>query len=261
MTDEIKVSVKDTPKRPTMMIATPMYGGMCAGHYVQGLLQTIAKMRELGVNVFWAQLTNESLITRGRNELVRLFMEKNLDYLMFIDADIAFDGLAVAQLMAADADIACGIYPKKEVDWAKVKAAAVAGKEDLQDYGGAFVFNMVDANHAETDEHGMIEVRHGGTGFMLIKRGVFDHLAPHVPTYRVAGFQDPETGEYAKPLTHEFFATSIDHTGVLLSEDYHFCELWRQHGGKIYANPFIKLDHVGTYVYTGDIVKAGGNLK
>jgi tripartite-type tricarboxylate transporter receptor subunit TctC len=43
---------------------------------------------------------------------------------MFIDADIGFDGQAVATLMAADKDIACGIYPKKEVDWAKVEQAA-----------------------------------------------------------------------------------------------------------------------------------------
>jgi hypothetical protein len=27
------------------------------------------------------------------------------------------------------------------------------------------------------------------------------------------------------------------------------------------VNPFIKLEHVGTYVYGGDIIKAGGNLK
>lgn len=38
-------------------------------------------------------------------------------------------------------------------------------------------------------------------------------------------------------------------------------ELHRKHGGKIYVNPFIKLERVGTYVYGGDITKAGGNLK
>jgi len=95
---------------------------------------------------------------------------------------------------------------------------------------------------------------------MLIKRGVFEHLKPHVPTYRVTSFIKPD-GEYEKPLTHEFFATSIDKTGALLSEDYHFCELWREHGGKIYAHPFVKLEHVGTYVFGGDIFQSGGNLK
>jgi hypothetical protein len=260
MSDEVKVKVSDK-KRPSIMIATPMYGGMCTGHYVQGLLLTTQKMREVGVPVSWCQIMNESLITRARNELVRVFLESNHDYLMFIDADIGFGGEAILQLMTADKDVACGIYPKKEVNWDSVKRAALAGKTDLQDHGGAFVFNMIGDGHAETDESGCIEVRHGGTGFMLIKRGVFESLAPHVPTYRVSSFRNPETGEYSKPLTYEFFATSIDASGALLSEDYHFCELVRQHGGSIWANPFIKLDHVGTYVFNGDILKSGGNLK
>lgn len=262
MSKRSKKAPAPTPetKRPTLMIATPMYGGMCTGHYVQGLLFTVAKMRELGVNVFWAQMMNESLITRARNEMTRVFLDGGYDYLMFIDADIAFDGDAVAHLMAADKDVACGIYPKKEIDWKKIEGAAKDGRSDLQDYAGAFVFNMV-GEHAETDDDGLIEVRHGGTGFMLIKRAVFEHLMPHVPTYRISSFKNPTTGEYDKPLTYEFFATSIDDTGALLSEDYHFCELFRKHGGKVYANPFLPLQHVGTYVYSGNIVKAGGNLK
>ena len=260
MTDWTETSLPQEQKqdRPSLMIATPMYGGMCTGHYVAGLLGTINKMKQVGVPVYWAQMMNESLITRARNELARLFLEKGMDYLMFIDADISFDGTAVAQLMAADRDIICGIYPKKEVDWRQVGKAAKMGKENLQDYGGAFVFNMT-GQVQESDSDGVIEVRHGGTGFMLIKRKVFEDLMPHVPTYRVSTHK--ENGEYIKPLTHEFFATSIDNTGALLSEDYHFCDLWRKHGGKIYANPFIKLEHVGTYVYGGDILKSGGNLK
>ena len=257
MSDEIKVATK----RPSIMIATPMYGGMCTGAYVQGLLFTVAKMRELGVHVAWCQITNESLITRARNELARVFLASGHDYLMFIDADIGFDGEAVAQLMLTDRDIACGIYPKKEVNWDSVRRAASAGKlDELEHHAGAFVFNMVGGGDVETDESGCIEVRHGGTGFMLIKRGVFEQLIPHVPTYRVSSFQD-EQGNYAKPLTYEFFATSIDASGALLSEDYHFCELWRQHGGIIHAHPFIRLNHVGTYIFGGDILKSGGNLK
>ena len=248
-------------KRPKIMIATPMYGGMCMGAYVLGLLHTMNVMRELGVEVRWVHMTNESLITRARNELARVFLATDCDYLMFIDADIGFDGQAIANLLAVDDDIVCGIYPKKEVNWDSVKRAVAAGKEDIQDHAGAFVFNMVGDAHVETDGRGAIEVRHGGTGFMLIKRGVFDHLAPHVPTYRVSSFQDLETGEYVKPLTHEFFATSIDESGALLSEDYHFCELFRKHGGKIHAHPFVRLTHTGTYVFDGDILKSGGNLK
>ena len=95
---------------------------------------------------------------------------------------------------------------------------------------------------------------------MLIHRRVFEKLKDHVPTYRTSTMKDAN-GEYRKPLVHEFFATSIDAGGALLSEDYHFCDLWREHGGKIYANPFLRLEHLGTYMYTGNILKSGGNIK
>lgn len=249
-------------KRPSLMIATPMYGGMCTGNFMVGVLQTINKMQAMGVQVYFVQMGNESLITRARNELTRIFMEQGFDYLMFIDADISFDGNAVAQLMAADRDIVCGIYPKKEVDWNAVEKAAKEGKTNLKDYSGAFVLNFAHelGKELHTDGDGCVEVRHGGTGFMLIKRTVFEQLADKVPSYRPSTIKDAD-GNYLKPETKEFFATSIDDSGCLLSEDYHFCELWRKNGGKIYVNPFIKLEHVGTYIYGGDIIKAGGNLK
>jgi hypothetical protein len=246
---------------PTVMIATPMYGGMCCAAYVHGLLSTINVLGQLGIKVFWSQTTNESLITRGRNELVRVFMEAEYDYLMFVDADIAFDGAGVMALIQGDRDIACGIYPKKEVDWARVHRAVLDGAtaDELRDYAGAFVFNFAGGEDQETDEQGFIEVRHGGTGFMLIKRRVFEDLAEHVPEYRVGTTK--RDGEYLHPLCREYFDTSIDASGALLSEDYHFCELWRKHGGMVHANPLIKLEHVGTFQYGGVITKSGGNLK
>jgi hypothetical protein len=257
----LPIQPQNPPSKAKLFVATPMYGGMCTGMYSSAIMQLVGVCGQNQMLMYFSFMMNESLITRARNELARVFLEQGHDYLMFVDADIHFDGEAVAQLLLADKDIVCGIYPKKEVNWTSVKKAAVAGKSDLEDYAGAFVFNMAGTTDAETDETGCIEVRHGGTGFMLIKRGVFEELIPHVPTYRVSSFKDPETGEYQKPLTHEFFATSIDESGALLSEDYHFCELWRNHGGKIHAHPFIKLYHVGTYVFGGDILQSGGNLK
>ena len=249
-------------KNPTVMIATPMYGGMCTGQFMAGVIQTINTLQTAGIQTYFVQLGNESLITRARNELTRIFLEHNLEYLMFIDSDIGFNGEAVLSLIKADKDIACGIYPKKEVDWVAVERAAKEGKTNLQDYSGSFALNF-DATIGQelnADATGCVEVRHGATGFMLIKRHVFEQLSDKVPTYRPSTIKDVN-GNYLKPETKEFFATSIDESGCLLSEDYHFCEIWRKHGGKIHANPSIKLEHVGTYIYSGDIIKAGGNVK
>lgn len=251
---------EEEDKPPTIMIATPMYGGMCTGAYTESLLNNMSFLAQRKVKTYWATLSNESLIPRARNELVRMFLASDADHLVFVDADIGFPPDGVAQLLVADKDVVCGIYPKKSIDWDQVIAAAKRGDKDPASYAGSYVFNMLHGTHEMlTDEDGLIEVRHGGTGFMAIKRGVFEQLAEHVPTYRTSSLQDA-AGEYAKPLTYEFFATSIDDTGALLSEDYHFCELVRKHGGEVYANPFIKLSHTGTHVFTGDILKSGANL-
>lgn len=241
----------------SVMIATPMYGGMCSGHYMTGVVGAIAALNASGVSVYFANLMNESLITRARNELARQFLEHGFDYLMFIDADISFDGGAILELLAANRDIVCGVYPRKEIFWEGVRQAAHRGEADLKEFSGAFAMNLpLDSASAELDEFGLLEVQHGATGFMLIKRRVFEQLASHVAEYRISSARAID-GSYHNPLTREYFATSIDGTtGVLLSEDYHFCELWRKIGGKIHVKPSIRLEHVGTYVYGGDLVKS-----
>jgi hypothetical protein len=257
------VSGAESETKPvTVMVATPMYGGMCTGSYVQGLLNTANNLRQRGVEMYWTQLGNESLIPRARNELVRIFMASGMDYLMFIDADIGFDGAAVGTLIDSGKPLVCGIYPKKEINWPLVSAAANEGRAatSLRDYSGTFVFNLPTQAPVETDGSGLIEVRHGGTGFMLIARRVFEELEPHVPKFR-AGYIPGASDTEQFPLMSEYFATSIDDNGALLSEDYHFCEIWRKHGGQVHANPFIKLEHVGTYVFGGDLLRSQGVTK
>jgi len=236
--------------KPTILVATPMYGGMCTGAYVSGLLQNLQTLSDNGIAIQWAHLTNESLIPRARNEMVRMFLETKHDYLMFIDADISFPHDGILKLLQVDKDVVCGIYPKKEVDWDNIKRAAKEGKENLQDFAGSYVVNVAE-EEVMSDVNGGIKIRHGGTGFMLIKRKVFEYLKGAVPKYRPGTDKDAE-GNFKYKEVNEFFATSIK-DGVLLSEDWHFCELARQYGMQVYANPFIKLDHIGTYTYSGSL--------
>ena len=44
----------------------------------------------------------------------------------------------------------------------------------------------------------------------------------------------------------------VDENGDLLSEDWGFCRRWRQIGGKVWADPSIKLVHYGEHAYRGD---------
>ena len=71
---------------PHIFVATPMYGGMCAGFYTQSLLQLQKCFAEQGITASFSFMFNESLITRARNGLVQNFLKmENATHLMFIE--------------------------------------------------------------------------------------------------------------------------------------------------------------------------------
>jgi hypothetical protein len=240
-------------RQKSIMIALPMYGGMCTGDFALSLSKVSIMLHDLGFKYHIETLYNESLIPRGRNTLAHSFMGRNFDYLMFIDADIGFCEIDVLKLLLADRELSGGVYPKKRINWGVVEKAVKAGKTaaELSDYTGDFAFNLIDPT-ATPDAYGMVEVKHIATGFMLIKREVFEVLEPYVPVYK----ELKDDGSILE--ARDYFQIGRNPvTGAYTSEDYFFCDLWRQHGGKIYMNPFIKLSHTGTYVFTGNLQKLG----
>jgi hypothetical protein len=227
---------------PTVFIATPMYGGMAAGIYTMSMVQLSAIFLRNRVDSLYAVTSSESLVPNARNVLTHQFLESKATHLMWIDSDIGFNATDIVSMLMADRDIVCGIYPKKEVDWASVAQAAKSGvpPEELSNHAGSFAVKLIDdsADSLAADPDGLLEIAAGGTGFMLIKRGVFDTLSEVVPEYA------PDE----KPIK-EYYATATDPSGRLITEDYHFCLLARSHGFKIYAAPWVRLGHVGTYVF------------
>jgi len=240
-----------------VFVATPMYGGMCAGYYTQSILQLSRIAADNNITFSFSFMFNESLITRARNALVKAFLDTKATHLMFIDADIHFRPEDVIPMLDADKDIICGIYPKKEISWASVRSAIERGvpDEQLKNHTGAFVVNLVDyAGSVEIPINQPVEIWNGGTGFMLIKREVFEQLADKVPSYTndVTDLGGTITGKVIK----EYFTTSIEEgTNRLLSEDYHFCQEWRKAGGKVYAAPWVELSHIGTYAFEGKLLQ------
>jgi hypothetical protein len=201
---------------------------------------------------------NESLITRARNALAHQFLKSDATHLFFIDADIKFEAVDVPAMIDADKDVICGIYPKKEINWDFVKMAISQGvpTDQLKYWTGSFVVNLANYEGSVTvPVNQPVEIWNGGTGFMLIKRQVFEQLAKKVPSYTNDVLD--LSGTMGQDKIMEFFATSIEKgTNRLLSEDYHFCAIWRKARGKIYAAPWARLSHVGTYVFDGKLLPA-----
>lgn len=240
-----------------IFVATPMYGGQCFGYFTQSCLQLSNLCKTKDVDVSFSFLFNESLIQRARNLLAQHFLKSNATHLMFIDADIRFNPEQIFPMLEADKDIICGIYPKKEINWTTVKMAMDANvpNDQLKFHTGAFVVNLVDYQTEVTvPVNEPVEIWNGGTGFMLVKREVFENLVGKVPTYlnNVLDMTNKENGE----TINEFFATSIeDDTRILLSEDYYFCKKAREHGMKVWAAPWVQLAHIGTYAFEGQLVQ------
>jgi len=240
-----------------LFVATPMYGGQCFGFYTQSCLQLQMLCKNANMNVSFSYLFNESLIQRARNLLVHHFLKSDATHMMFIDADIRFNPNDIFPMMEADKDIICGIYPKKEINWQTVRNAIEAGvpNEQLKHHTGAFVVNLVDYQTEVTvPVNQPVEIWNGGTGFMLIKREVFEGLIGKVPMYlnNVLDLQSNQNGE----TIHEFFATQIEpESKLLLSEDYDFCKKARNAGYKVWAAPWVQLAHVGTYAFEGQLLQ------
>ena len=252
--------VQQKPKvAAKLFVATPMYGGMCTGLYASAVMQCVGTFGQAGIQMYYSFMMNESLITRARNSMAYDFMKSDATHLMFIDADIGFNPNDIPRMLAADKDIICGLYPKKEINWVQVTEAVKAGvpPQELSQHTGAFVLNLPSGVQSATGNiNEPIEIANGGTGFMLIKREVFERLETKVPSYTNDMYHAVDTVREVKVIK-EFFATSIDEeSNRLLSEDYHFCKIAREAGFRVWCAPWAHFTHTGTYGFSGALPRS-----
>ncbi len=264
---EVKIGIEELRSKK-IMVCTPMYGGMCSGMYSKACcdLATLSTKYQMDLKFFY--LFNESLIPRARNYLVDEFLRaEEYTHLMFIDADIHFDPNDVLTLAALDKDIIGGPYPKKCIAWEKVRNAVDTGLADedptvLEQYTGDYVFNPVENTH-KIQVAEPVDVLEIGTGFMLIKREVFDDFKEAYPQFAYTPDHNRSEHFSGDREIHAYFDTVIDSDAYLgeisgksnryLSEDYFFCQFVRRLGYKIYLCPWMKLGHMGSYVFSGSM--------
>jgi hypothetical protein len=260
---QLEISV-DELKKVKLFVATPMYGGMCHGMYAKSALDLQACCAAYGIEVKFSFIFNESLITRARNYLVDEFLRSGFTHLLFIDADIHYDPRDVVALIALKKDIIGGPYPKKSIKWASVIDAVKKNPNiqppELEKVAGDFVFNPVPGTEKFSigDPISVLEI---GTGYMLVKREVFDKLKDAFPGIEYRPDHVGQANFDGSRMIHAYFDTVIDTkesyvgngTMRYLSEDYMFCQLWRKIGGEIWLCPWMKTHHIGTYAFVGDM--------
>jgi hypothetical protein len=207
-------------------ICMPCYGGMLTESTFMSYIKWANTCRQLGIEWTMETMTNESLISRARNTLVAKFLNNpDSTHLMFVDADIGWEPWHLLVMLNRDVDVIGGLYPMKTlpVKW------VVNGFEG-----------------AEEGPDGLQEVSKTGTGFMLVKRHVFDKLNAH-PAVKPFANDIGLPKELDKHLK-TYYDTAVRENRYY-SEDWTFCENWRDLGGKIWVDKRVLLKHTGTYVF------------
>ena len=189
---EIQIPIEKLRERG-LFVATPMYGGQCAGMFAKSSADLAALCAQYQIPLQFYYLFNESLITRARNYCCDEFMRSNAQHLMFIDSDIGFNPQDVIALMALQAqeedkyDIIGGPYPKKCISWEKVKHAVDKGVADedpnvLEKFVGDYVFNPK-GNQQTIPLNEPVEVLEIGTGFMMVSKRAMEKFRDAYPEY------------------------------------------------------------------------------
>lgn len=180
----------------------------------------------------------------------------------------------------------------EKVKAASDKGLGNENPNDLERYIGDFVFNpKAGVSSFRVDQP--VEVMELGTGFMMIRRKTFEIYKEKTPTLSYRPDHVRTTNFDGSREIHMYFDCAIDRgysfqemhdlvtevststdvadLGKLnqkakemlakettaskryLSEDYKFCQDVSNFGMKIWLCPWIKLSHVGTYVFSGGL--------
>lgn len=245
------------------MVCTPMYGGQCGGIYSKSIADLSAVCAKYQIPLQLYYLFNESLVTRARNYCCDEFMRSDAKHMMFIDSDIGFDPQDIIAMMALQIqndqyDIIGGPYPKKCISWEKIKRAVDKGVADenpnvLDKFVGDFVFNPK-GGQTQIALSEPVEVLEIGTGFMMIKKEALLKFAEAYTQYLYKpDHVRTEHFDGSRKIMMYFQAEVDPKSERYLSEDYWFCQKAQDIGLKTWLCPWMKLQHLGSYIYGGSL--------
>lgn len=225
--NEIPFPCSPVPPSTKVFVALPVYGALDV-FFTQSLIKFL---NEPPCPIALRMNPGDSLVSRSRNTLTADFLESDASHLLFIDSDLIFSSEQVARLLAHDKDIVAGFYPKKQegpVQWvcnAHLGADRPIGADGLQ------------------------EVRYMGTGFILVKRRVFERMIERYPGLAFKA-------DHRERIEHDFWTVGVyrdpaqrNAPGRYLSEDWFFCQRALDCGFQVWGDTRIILKHVGQAIY------------
>ena len=237
----------DKPKPVQLMIASPVYGGL-SHLYVLSLIETRAKLRDMGITTSVFFLPGIALVSHARNELGGAFMASGAQRLLMIDADIGWKVETVLRMLDRKSDFVGGAPPHRRLNLPLVAKAALEGRKNPERYARDYAVRLTDEDRARgsktRSDDGFIEVGAVGTAFLMLTRKVFADIASANPDLRYRSKENFDSYAFFNPYIYK---------GENLPEDGAFARRWTDTGGKIELLLEAHFTHEGPVAITGSL--------
>ena len=216
-----------------VVIAIPTHSGTLNSECVLSLLAAQQLLFAKGIKYEAIILSGCAYLPVARNTLVAMFMkDTDATDLFFIDADVGFDATAVIKLLERHEDLVAGIYPlKKDIMGYPVEVKTVDGTPIGRD--------------------GLVEADFLPTGFMRIKRCVFEIMEEKYPELKYASTLVNVENSGVDEV-YDFFNMGALGSAKWTTEDFAFCQRWRDIGGRLWVYPDVDFTHTGNKAFTGN---------
>jgi hypothetical protein len=208
----------------------PTYTGTPRAETFHALVNEIGLMKAKGWNVQVRFSIGDAYICRARNYATSAMLSQgDFTDLVMIDDDVLWEQGALVRLLNHDCEVVAGVYPKR--------------MDPLQ-------FPCKPASGAQPDANGLLEMELVPTGFLRITRSALDKMVAAYPERMYAD------NDVAGAKAWAFFMVELVKPAnggptELWGEDFTFCRLWRDTGGKIFADTLLCFQHIGRKAYEG----------
>jgi hypothetical protein len=211
----------------TVLFATPTFDKSVSVDFHESMLGTQIECFKHKIPFAHRLIAGNQFIDVARNSLVDYFLtspEKFTD-LVFIDADQGWDPSVISRILNYKEGVVAALPPKKTDD-ETYHNNAITGKRTFS---------------------GLFEALEAGTGFMRIKREVFEAMDQAYPELK--GSIDSVNGWPHTP----YFQRGNTKYGGFLGEDIFFCRQLIAMGERVWIDLDVTFTHRGSKVWKGNL--------
>jgi hypothetical protein len=243
------------PSSPSLVICTPLFGtpstaSVSLGYHEMATMLATDQVLHLPGYLF----TNCDLV-RARSRAVHMFLStSSAAHLLFWDGDVVPRDIRVLnRMIEANKDVIGLPYPRKVVDYYAL-SDAVRDEQEQEQLGrqspdeleaAATQWPMMYDGDPVIGPDALAKCLYVPMGFTLISRSCLERMTEAYGDS--LSFKDSSSGKVETAVA--LFMLML-RGGILFSEDYSFCQRWRDLGGEVWAllDP---ADHVGPHRYRG----------